>query len=110
MRRAFSIVASIFSRLRMMPESASSRVDIGRPEGGDAIDVEIGKGGAKRGPLVEDRQPGKPGLIDLEDEPFEQHILVGRREAVFGIVIGPVHRMAGGEPAIGGAQLTARGS
>src|SRR6185369_6223722 len=49
----------------------------------------------------EDRQPGQPGLIDLEHEPLEQLVIVTKRKAIFAIVIRPVKWMAGGNVAVG---------
>ncbi len=43
-RRAFSIVASILRRLRMMPGSARRRAHVARAELGDAIEIPIGEG------------------------------------------------------------------
>src|SRR5215472_5443362 len=58
------------------PRIAQQAIDVGRSEGGDAIDCEIDKGGTKRRSLLEDRRPGKPGLIDFEHQPLEQHALL----------------------------------
>src|ERR1700730_4551920 len=65
-------------------------VDIGRPEGGDAVDLEIRERGAKRRALLEDRQPGQARPVYLEHEPLEQHALVGGGKAVFGVMIDTV--------------------
>ena len=40
--------------------------DVGLAERGDAVDLEIGEGGAKRGALLQDGQPRQPGLVDFE--------------------------------------------
>jgi len=92
------------------PRIGEQAVGIGRPESRDTINVEIRKGLAKRRPLLEDRQPRQSRLVDLENEPLEQHVLLAGREAVLGVMIEAVHRMAGRDSAIRGAQLTARGS
>jgi len=92
------------------PRIGEQPVDIGRPESGDTVDVEIRKGRAKRRPFLEDCQPGQSRLVDLENEPLEQHALLAGREAVLAIMIEAVHRMAGRYSAISGAQLTARGN
>ena len=92
------------------PRIAEQAVGIGRPEASDTVDVEIGKGGAKRRAFLEDCQPGQSRLVDLENEPLEQHALLAGREAVLAIVVEAVHRMAGRYSAISGAQLTARGN
>jgi len=108
MRRAFSIVASILSRLRIIPEIGHQPFRVGRPERSNTIDVEIGKGGAEGRPLPQYCRPGQARLIDLQDQPFEQHRLIARGKAVFGVVVDAVHRMAGRKPAIRRAQVTAR--
>src|SRR5690606_3580117 len=74
--------------------------DVPLAERGDAADVPVGEGGAERLPLLQDREPGEPGLVDLEDEALEQHPLVGGVKAVLPIVIGPVERMPGSDVAI----------
>ena len=72
--------------------------------------VEIGEGSAESGPLPQYCRPGQARLIDLQDQPFEQHRLVAHGKAVFGVVVDTVHRMAGRKPAIRRAQVTARES
>ena len=89
-------------------QKRKSAIGFGGPEGGDPINVEIRKSSAEGRSLSEYRQPGQPCLIDLENEPLEQHLLVACREPVFGIVVGAVHRMAGCQPAVCGAHVTTR--
>src|SRR5579872_6588017 len=44
-----------------------------------AIDVEAGKGRAERLALLEDGEPGKTGLVDLEREALEENRILARR-------------------------------
>src|ERR1700757_1780827 len=92
------------------PRIGEQAIGIGGPESGDTVDVEIRKGGAKSHPFLEDRQPGQARLIDLENKPLEKKPLRAGREAVLAIMVEAVHRMAGRNSAICGAQFTARGS
>jgi hypothetical protein len=83
---------------------------IGGAESSNAINVEIREGGAKSRTLLEDRQPGQPGLIYFEDKPLEEHPLLGRRKTVLGIMVEAVEWMAGRNPAICGTHFTTRGN
>ena len=73
--------------------------------GRDARHVEAVVGVDEGGTLLEDGQPGEPGLIDLEHEPFEELPVVADREAVLAVVIRAVDRM----PGRGGAVAHASG-
>ena len=90
-----AITAAIFWRLRTMPGVAEQAGDVGVAERRDPVDIEPGEGGAKRRALLQHRQPGQAGLVDLQAQPLEQHRLVLGREAVLGVVIGPVQRWPG---------------
>ena len=46
------------------------------------------------GALLQDGEPGEPGLVDLQDQPLEQLRVSGEREAVFGVVIRAVPLVA----------------
>src|SRR3546814_18628362 len=51
---------------------------------------------------AQDRFPAQAGLVDLQQQAFEQHGLVALREAILGVVVGPVQRVPGREVAVGG--------
>src|SRR5690349_4722294 len=55
--------------------------------------------------LLEDGEPGEPGLIDLEHEPLEQPRIIREREAVLGVVVGSVPFMARSNVAVAHAGL-----
>ena len=59
----------------------------------DSVDVESVIRGAEVFFLLEDGQPGKPGLIDLEDQPLKEQVVVMERKAILGIVIGFVENI-----------------
>jgi hypothetical protein len=84
--------------------------DIRITECGDPVNFVISESGAKRGALLQHRQPGKTGLIDFENETLEQHGFLFGRKAVFGIVVRAVQRMAGRRATIGGAHVRNRES
>ena len=84
--------------------------DIRIAETGDPIDFVTSKCGAEGGALLQHRQPGQPGLIDLQYQPLEQHCLIFRRETVFRIVVRAVPGMARSKAAVGGAHVTSRES
>src|SRR6185437_1936384 len=72
-------------------------------EGGDLVDVEAGEGLGESLALPEDGEPGEPGLVDLQDQPLEQHAVVARGKPVLAGVIGPVQGVTGRSRAIGRA-------
>jgi len=55
---------------------------------GHCANVEIIVSGSEPGPFFQDRQPGQSGLIDLEEESFEEAIVIGDWKAVLFIVVG----------------------
>src|SRR5712692_7781317 len=90
------------------PAIAQQAGDVFGTEAGDAIDVPSGERRAEGGTLLQDGQPGQPGLVDLEHEALEQYAVLPRGEAVFGFVIGAMLRMPGGRRAIAVAHPRAR--
>ena len=70
--RALAMVASTFARLRTMPASASSRVDVVVVERRHRGGVEAGERRPERLALAQDRDPGQPGLERLEADPLEE--------------------------------------
>ena len=84
--------------------------DIRITECGNPVNFVISESGAKRGALLQHRQPGKTGLIDFENETLEQHGFLIGRKAVFGIVVRAVQRMARRRATIGGAHVRNRES
>ncbi len=44
---------------------AHQAFDLRFAEAGDPVDLVIGEGGAKGGPLLQHGQPGQPGLVDF---------------------------------------------
>lgn len=92
------------------PRISEQTLDIGWSKGGDAVDVEIGEGGAKCRSFFEDCQPRQPRLVDFEDEPLEEHAFLGCWETIFAFVVETVHRVPGRNSAIRRAQLIARGN
>ena len=56
----------------------------------------------ERRAFLEDGEPRQAGLVDLEHHALEESGIVAQREAVFGVVIGAVERVAGGDGAVGG--------
>ena len=85
-------------------------VDIRWSKVGDAVDVEIGEGGAKCRSFFEDCQPRQPRLVDFKDESLEKHAFLGCWKTIFAVVVETVHRVPGRNSAIRRAQLTARGN
>src|SRR3546814_3045586 len=69
---------------------------------GDPVHVEVVVGVAEAVALAQDRFPAQAGLVDLQQQAFEQHGLVALREAILGVVVGPVQRVPGREVAVGG--------
>jgi hypothetical protein len=51
-------------------------------------------------PLLQDREPRKACLVDLENESLEQSFVIPDREAVFEIVVRPVDGMPTGRLAV----------
>src|SRR5215212_1831588 len=45
--------------------------------------------------FLQDRDPGKSGLVDLEDEPLEQQVIIPEWKAILSIMIDPVERIFG---------------
>ena len=90
------------------PRIGEQAVEIARAEGGDAIDREIREGGPERRAFLEDCRPGEARLIDFEHQSLEQHALLLRRKAVLGVMVHPVDRIPGCEPAISRAHLRVR--
>jgi len=43
--------------------------------------------------LLQNSEPGKPGLIDLQNEPLEEGVIVRDGKAIFAIMIGSVEGM-----------------
>ena len=62
-------------------------------ESRDALDVEASERLAERVALLQDGEPRQARLVDLQDEPLEQPVVVIDREPVLVVVIGPVKRM-----------------
>lgn len=62
-----------------------------RPVGGAVVghdpNVEVVVGAPETLPLLQDRQPRQTRLVDLEKEPLEEAIVVGKRKTVFLIVV-----------------------
>ena len=75
----------------MLFRSAEAR-DLGRVEAAECLPERLA--------LIEDHEPGQPGLIDLQDQALEQHLVVGDGEAVLGVVIGTMDGVPGSDPAI----------
>ncbi len=69
---------------------------------GDGCDIEVGVGGAEGVPLLEDRFPRQACLIDFQDQPLEENVVVALREAVLGAVVGRMDRIARCKVAVGG--------
>ena len=63
--------------------------------------IEAAVGLAERVALLEDREPGEAGLVDLQHQSLEQLGVAREREAVLLVVIGPVPFVAGGDVAVG---------
>jgi hypothetical protein len=64
------------------------------------IHVEAGVGRAEAFALLQDGFPAQAGLVDFQQQPFEQLALVALREAVFVVVVMAVDRVAGGDEAV----------
>jgi hypothetical protein len=75
-------------------------VHLPRAKSRHLLRIEASIGRAERRPLLEDGEPGQPGLIDLEDQPLEQFGIAVEREAVLGVMIGTVPLVAGGGVAV----------
>jgi len=61
--------------------------------GGDSLDRKIIVRGTKALTLFQNGQPAQASLIDLEEQPFEEAVVVVHRKAVFQIVVWPVDVM-----------------
>ena len=46
-------------------------------------------------------EPGEAGLVDLQHQPLEERGVVGEREAVLLLMVGPVPLVAGSDVAVG---------
>ena len=68
---------------------------VGRAVGCDGLEIEGLEGASKGLALLQDRQPRKPRLVDLERQPLEERGVPADREAVLLLVVGPVPGMAG---------------
>src|SRR3546814_19233156 len=73
---------------------------------GDLVDIKAVVGTAEAVALAQDRFPAQAGLVDFQQQAFEQHGLVSLREAVLGVVVGPVQRLPGGQVPVGGGNGT----
>lgn len=62
--------------------------------------VEVVVGLLEGVPLLEDRQPGKPSLVDLQHESAKESVAARDREPVLLVMIRAVERMARGGPAV----------
>lgn len=71
-----------------------------RVESRDALEYEVVERLAECFTLAKNRQPRQAGLIDLQDEPLEEAIVVADRKAVLGVVIWAVKRVARGNVAV----------
>ena len=67
---------------------------------GHCANVEIIVSGPEPGPFLQDRQLGQSSLIDLEEESFEEAIVIGDWKAVFFIVVGAVEGVIPRETAV----------
>ena len=99
-------------RLDLQPVADDARIGeqpalLLRAIGRHLVDVEAVEGDLKGLPLLQDGEPGEAGLIDLEDEALEEHIVIARRKAVLALVVGSMEGMAGGDVAIGRHGLNA---
>ena len=68
---------------------------------GDHVRIEAVVGAPETLALLQDGLPRQPGLVDLEDEPLEEPGVVAQREAVFGVVVRAVDRVARRDGAVG---------
>src|SRR6185437_6384847 len=75
---------------------------------GDSVDIEPVEGFEKRLSLLEDGEPGQPGLVDLKHQPLEQYGVVPRRKAVLGIVVRAMEFVSRRHLAIGRAHISPR--
>src|SRR5205807_2980254 len=66
----------------------------GAGEARHAVDLEPEESAPEGLALLEDREPGEPRLVDLQDEPLEEGVVVRDGKAVLLIVIRPVEGMA----------------
>jgi hypothetical protein len=75
---------------------AVGRTVVGHPLHGEAV-----VGLEEVIPLLEDGQPGKARLVDLQHESAEEAIIVSDGKPVFQVVVGPVERVVCGVLAAG---------
>jgi len=73
-----------------------------RPVPRDLLEIEVVVSQLERRPLLEDREPGESGLVDLQHQSLEEPVVTPDRETVFAIVVRTVKGMAGGDVAVGG--------
>jgi hypothetical protein len=66
----------------------------------DHVDVEAVPRAPEVLPLLQDREPGQAGLVDLENETLEEAVVVAQRETVLVVVVRPVERVPGRDPAV----------
>jgi hypothetical protein len=86
---ALAMTASTFSRLRTIAGVGEEPAPIARSVGSDGFRREAVEGAPERLLLLQDRQPGKPGLVDLQCEALEQTVVAPDRKTVFALVVGP---------------------
>jgi hypothetical protein len=72
-----------------------------RAIGRDGLGREAVEGASEGLLLLQDREPGEAGLVDLEREPLEKPVVPADREAVFAVVVGTVEGMPGSDLAVG---------
>jgi hypothetical protein len=72
------------------------------PEAGHLVHPEAGVGLSERVPFLQDGEPGQARLVDLQDQPLEEKVVVPEGEAVLTVVVGPVPGVARGRSAVAG--------
>src|SRR5689334_1429377 len=69
--------------------------------GGDGLRNEVSKRPLESLALLQDGQPGKPRLIDLQHQTLEEGSVIDEGKAIFPVVIGTVPLVSGGDIAVG---------
>lgn len=64
------------------------------------LQIEAVESSHERLTLLQDRQPGESCLVDFQDQPLEETVVVADRKAVLVIVVGTVERVVDGSVAV----------
>jgi hypothetical protein len=67
---------------------------------GYPVDLKLVEGIAEGLSFLENGEPGKAGLVDLQNQPLEELVVAGHWKAVLEVMVGTMERMSGSDKAI----------